>query len=289
VAGSARRDGLLPHGVVYGVPRTGTEQWPYLAAGIPSLNVNDFAFSYWREQYHTQYDTPELVSFPDLARETRFYARLVVAADAAPAQLIDGRARVAQLRRDGRLGAVRQLGIDVSRLDAALTRYERAASRETDWASARAAFATVARAVEAIHARDKQSTLHLQALRDVESLDAALAALDRGEAGAAARAASRSGRNALARHVGRDVFRLDAARHTPAHSGYGWAAHARPTRSPELWDELATLRRERGARAPGPWLERSLRRHRERSAGELERRLAKLAAAFERAADQLGG
>jgi aminopeptidase YwaD len=287
VCGSARRDGLLPYGVTYGIPRTGTEQWPYLAAGIPSLNVNTLPKRYWRTEYHTQYDTTEILSFPDLVRETRLYARFVMAADAAPGELLDLPARVSDLRRYGRLDAARAAGCETAHVDAALTRFEAAARNGAAWPATRAAFAKVARTLESVHARDKQSTLHLQALIDVESLDAALDALARQDLGAAARAAARSGRNGLARHVGREVFALDAARHRPDHPGFSWAANAHTTPSPGLWDELASLRRETGSRSPGPWLARSLRRRRSASAKELQRRLDRIATAFEQAAGQL--
>ena len=287
VCGSARRDGLLPYGVRYGVPRTGTEQWPYLRAGIPSLNVNTLPRSYWRTEYHTQYDTAEIISFPDLVRETRLYARFVMAADAAPEKLLDLPARASDLRRYGRLDVARASGFETGHVEAALARFETAARNGAAWPATRAAFATVVRTLEAVHAFDKQSKLHLQALLDVESLDAALDALERENLGAAARAAARSGRNRLARHVGRDLFAVDAARHRPDHPGFGWAAHARTTPSPGLWEELASLRGEPGSRAPGPWLARSVRGKRAASARELQRRLDRIAAAFEQAADRL--
>lgn len=287
VCAEARRDGLLPHGVVYGVPRTGTEQWPFLAAGIPALNVNSWASDYLRTDYHTQYDTPDIVDFKELVREARLYVRFVTAAAASPGDLLDLPARATDLRRRGRLGAARAAGLEVGHVEAEMTRYERAARGDTDWRAARAAFATLARTLEAIHARDKQSILHLQALTDVESLDAALAGVERGDLGAAARAAARCGRNRLARQVGREVFALDERRHRPDHPGFGWAARAHVTRSPRLWDELASLRSERGARPAGPWLVHSLARQRARSAHELQRRLDRIAAAFERATEQL--
>jgi hypothetical protein len=83
------------------------------------------------------------------------------------------------------------------------------------------------------------------------------------------------------------VFELDAARHRPGHPGFGWAEGAHTTPSPGLWDELASLRREPGARPAGAWLARSLARERAASAGELQRRLERMAAAFEQAADRL--
>jgi Iap family predicted aminopeptidase len=288
VASSARADGLLPYGTVYGAARTGTEQWPFLAAGVPSLNVNNFARDYWRTIYHTQFDTIDIVDFDELARETRFYARLVVAADESPETMLDLPARAADTRRRGRFDAARAAGADVDVVLAAVDRFEAAARAPAGWGPQRAAFATLARTLEAIHARDKQSTLHLQALADVTALDAAIDALGRGDTGGAARAAARAGRNRLARHVGRDVFRLDADRHRPGHPRSNWAVHARTTPSPDLWDELAALRGERGAREVGPWLTQSLEDKRDAAAAELDERLARIAAAFERAASQLG-
>ena len=287
VCGSARRDGLLPHGVRYGIPRTGTEQWPYLAAGIPSLNVNTLPKNYWHTEYHTQYDATGIISFPDLVRETRLYARFVMAADSAPGEMLDLPARADDVRRHARLDVARAAGFETGHLEAALTRFETSARNGAGWPASRAAFATVARTFESIHARDKQSKLHLQALLDVESLDTALASLERGNLGAAARAAARSGRNGLARHVGREVFEVDAARHQRDHPGFGWAAKARTTPTPSLWDELASLRSEPGSRPPGQWIARSLTRARGDSARELQRRLDRIATAFERATDRL--
>lgn len=287
VCAEARRDGLLPWGVRYGRPRTGTEQWPFLAAGVPALNASSYVTDYIRLQYHTQYDTPEIVSYADLARETRFHARLVIAADASPADLLDLSARTGELRRHGRFDAAEAAGLLVAHLDAAMSRFDQAARAHASLAARRAAFATVARALEAVDARDKQSLLHLQALTDVESLDAACIAFERQQLGVATRAAARVGRNRLARHVTSEVFGLDQRRHRPEHPGYGWAAHARPTRSPNLWVELASLRREPGARAPGPWLASSLASKRARSARELQRRLDGIASAFDQAAEQL--
>lgn len=287
ICAGARRDGLLPHGVIYGPPRTGTEQWPFLAAGVPALNVNSWGADYWRTDYHTQHDTPAIVDFSELRRETRFYSRLIMAADGAPEDLLDLRARPRRLRRHHRIGAARAAGLEVDHVDAAMSRFEQAAERGTDWAAARAAFATLAQTLEAINARDKQSILHEQALTDVEALDRALAAVQRGELGVAARAAARSGRNRLTRQVGRDVFAIDEQRHRPGHPGYGWAAKARPTHSPGLWDELATLRGEPGARPAGAWLEESLARHRAASGRDLQQRLDRIAAAFDEATKQL--
>ena len=53
----ASRDGLLPHGYRLAPPTTWTEVWPFLAAGIPAINVSTFTTEFERTEYHTQYDT----------------------------------------------------------------------------------------------------------------------------------------------------------------------------------------------------------------------------------------
>ena len=53
------------------------------------------------------------------------------------------------------------------------------------------------------------------------------------------------------------------------------------TASPALWRELASLR---GREPPGPWLERSLEAHLERTRAELARRVEAMAEALERSA-----
>ena len=84
VLARARRDGLLRHGTAWGVPRTGTEQWPFAAAGVPSLGVADQVDEYMRVAYHTQHDRIELVDPECLADAIKVYARLVIAADRDP-------------------------------------------------------------------------------------------------------------------------------------------------------------------------------------------------------------
>ena len=135
--------------------------------------------------------------------------------------------------------------------------------------------------LESVHARDKQSKLHLQALLDVESLDDAL---ERENLGAAARAAARPGRNRLARHVGREVFR---ARRRPAPAGPsrlrlgGERTHyARPRRA---------VGRSAASPAPParPLAGQLADAEARRSARELQRRLDRIADAVEQAASRL--
>ena len=285
VAAGARRDGLLPHDIVYGPPRSATELWPMVAGGVPGISVQSAVKTYATHHYHTSFDDLGLVDFPSLGVTTRFYSRLVLAADRSPETLLDPHARATELRRRGRLDAAAATGADTAAVEAALERYE--AARPRSAAAARRAFAVAAPELEALHARDKQSRLHLQALTDVEALDEALAALERGDRRAAVRAATRCGRNALARDIGRDVFAHDRARHRPDHPRIAWGAKANLTESPDLWDELASLRGEPGASRGDHWVEESLRAKRHEAARELTRRLERTADALDAAAAAL--
>lgn len=286
VAAGARRDGLLPHGIVYGGPRSATELWPMVAGGVPGISVQSAVKTYATHHYHTPFDDLDLVDFRNLGVMTRFYSRLVLAADRSPGTLLHPHARAIDLRRRGRLDAAAATGADITAVEGAIERYE--AERPRSAAAARRAFAVAAPELEALHARDKQSRLHLQALADVEAIDEALAALERGDRRAAARAATRCGRNALARDVGRQVFSHDRARHRADHPRIAWGATANLTESPDLWDELASLRREPGAPGPDAWVAESLRAKRTMAARELERRLERTARALDAAAAALG-
>ncbi|MBW3592671.1 MAG: M28 family peptidase [Actinobacteria bacterium] len=286
VAAGARRDGLLPHGIVYGPPRSATELWPMVAGGVPGISVQTAVKTYATHHYHTPFDDLDLVDFRNLGVMTRFYSRLVLAADRSPETLLDPQARATDLRRRGRLDAAAATGADTATLEAALVRYE--ATRPRDAAAARRAFAVAAPELEALHARDKQSRLHLQALADVEAIDEAIAALERGDRRAAARAATRCGRNMLARDIGREVFTHDLERHRPDHPRIAWGAKANLTESPDLWLELASLRAEPGAPAPDGWVTESLRAKREQAARELQQRIDRTARALDAAAAILG-
>ena len=282
VLARARRDGLVPHGTVWGVPRTGTEQWPWAAAGVPSLGVADIVTTYMQQTYHTQHDSLALVDRNRLADTIRLYARLVVEADRNPAALLDLGARSRHVRRHGRLASLDASGVQTRRLRAALEHHEAAASRPVGYEQARAAFHATAIAVEGLNARDKQDLAHGQAATDLAALAEAERSLARGRRGAVAAALERVGRNALAVRLSEAVFEHDAARHRPGHAGATWA-DPYLTPSPVLWAELAAVRGEAGAREAGPWIAASVEAARERAGEEAQRRTDAVAAGFERA------
>ncbi|MGH2995583.1 MAG: M28 family peptidase, partial [Gaiellaceae bacterium] len=245
----AARDGLLPHGWRLGVPNTWTEVWTFLAAGIPGINVSTFTKDYSRTLYHTQYDTIDRVDFGYLEKLVRVMARFLSEADADPDGILDYRARASHLRRAG--------------FDHGLERLERMRGR--------APFTALGRGLYGLDAEDIQSYPHQQPRRDVERLEAGLAALRAGKRGAAARSLAAAGSNWSCAHLSEEAFAREHGRRGRKGERPCWGAQGDPSTGPNLWRELASLRGEPGARDPGPWLERSLERHLAQARRELER------------------
>lgn len=277
VCAAAGRDGLLEHGVIADAPRPWTEAWPFLAMGVPALNVNSHHLDFFRTEYHTQFDDPAFLDYENLRDLTRVYARLIVAADACERAILEPAARVSDLHRRGRLDDARDAGARVEPLHEALARYELAAAGATPVA-ARRAFAGLAQGLEAIDAAEAPVLLHEQALRDVEALDEARAWLAEGDLQGAASAAERVGRNVLSRSLSDELVELDAERHSADHPRLAWAELGHLTASPVLCRELAALR---AGTAP------DLSGAQRRSAEELDTRIREMTEAFDRAAEML--
>ncbi len=271
VCAAAAEDGLLPHGLVRGPPRPWTEAWPFLAAGVPAINVNSHHLDFFRTEYHTQFDDPAFLDYGNLRDLTCVYGRLLLAADALGRKILEPVARAADVRSRGRLGDAAAVGADVGPLQDALDRYERAAAKP-DAAAARAAFTHLARELEAIDAAEAPVLRHEQALRDLEALVAAATADDR------ASAAERVGRNSLARDLSDELVRLDAERHSPSYPRLAWAELGHLTASPVLCRELAALRAGEDTDLAG---------FRRTCAEELDRRMRHMTDAFERATQLL--
>ena len=260
-------EGWLTSGWRPSPPVTGTEQWPYLVAGVPGVAAYTWESSFAKTAYHTPLDTPEIVDFDHLERLTRFYAYLLLEADADPDGILDHRARARQLTKQaGKLGAA---GAPL------------AAAAETHAAArGRAAFTAVGRELHAVDAAGEVALPHEQAAADVAALEAALAALDADDHRTAAKQLAKVGENALAQVLSQEAFTRYAARTRLQHDDDSWAARSHLTDSPELWAELASLRGEDGAEPVGPWLRASLKRHLERSRADLDRRVSAMARAL---------
>jgi Iap family predicted aminopeptidase len=251
----AARDGLLPYGFALGTPNTWTEVWTFLAAGVPGMNVSTFTSEYTRTAYHTQYDTSDSVDFDYLARLTRICGRFLAEADEGIDDLLDYGARARDLRKHG---------VDLPALERA---------------RGRAAFTAIGRGLYGLDAQETAAYPHEQTARDVERLEEALALVRDGRWRAAARSLARIGLNRLCADLSPEAFRRERGRRGRFAERATWGAQGDPDVGPNLWRELASLRREPGSRPPGDWIERSLERHLARSRRELERRLTRMRAA----------
>jgi Iap family predicted aminopeptidase len=263
VCDAAAEDGLLPHGVVRGAPRPWTEAWPFLAAGVPSINVNSHHLDFFRTEYHTQFDDADFVDYGNLRDLTCVFGRLLVAADAQGREILDPAARAADVRARGRLADAAAAGADVAPLQAALDRYERAAAQPVA-AAAREAFMHLAWELEAIDAAEAPVLRHEQALRDVEAIDAG--------------APEQVGRNLLARDLSDELVELDAERHAPSFPRLAWAELGHLTSSPVLAREVAAAQAGEHIDLAGV---------RGDAAEELDRRLQHMTDAFEHATQLL--
>jgi len=260
----AERDGLLPHGYRLAAPTTWTEVWPFLAAGVPGINVSTFTGAFDRSEYHTQYDTTDRIDFDYLAGLTEVCARLLLEADQGAADALDYPARARHLRRS--LHGIRHDGL-------------KKALRELTEANGRKRFTAIGRGLHGLDAREAARYPHEQTAADVKRLEAALRFARAGESGRAARELARVGLNWLCSDLGREAFRIERGRRGRNAPRACWAAQGDPDVGPDLWEELASLRGESGAPEPGPWLERRLERHLAASTRELGRRLERMAAA----------
>jgi Iap family predicted aminopeptidase len=241
---AAERDGLLPHGWRLDRPNTWTEVWPFLAAGIPGINVSTFTDEFNRTEYHTQYDTTEGVDFDYLAKLTELCARLLL-----DGPVLDFAPRARELERFG-------LGLGDASADP------------------RRRFTALARGLHGIDAIDAPRYPHEQTEADFANLERALE-----DPAGAEKHLARVGLNWLCSDLSHEAFRIERGRRGRRARRACWGAMADADPGPDLWRELASLRGEPGAREPGPWLEASLRRHLARSRRELERRRARMAAA----------
>jgi hypothetical protein len=238
----AERDGLLPHGWKLGRPNPWTEVWPFLAAGIPSINVSTFTTAFDRTEYHTQHDTADKVDFDYLAKLTELCGRLLL-----DEPKLDFAPRARELEKLG-------LGLG-----------------DTSNDDPRALFTALARGLHGLDAIDAPRYPHEQTEADVQYLERALEDPDN-----AAKHLARVGINWLCTDLSHEAFRIERGRRGRRARRACWGAMGDADPGPDLWRELASLRGEPGAREPGPWLEQSLRHHLDRSRGEYARRVGRM-------------
>lgn len=242
---AAESDGLLPYGWKLARPNTWTEVWPFLAAGIPGINVSTFTTEFERTEYHTQYDTADAVDFGYLAKLTELCARLLL-----DEPVLDFGPRARELEKIG-------LGPD------------------TSGDNPRTLFTALARGLHGLDAIDAPRYPHEQTEADIGHLERALEDPDN-----AAKHLARVGINWLCADLSHEAFRIERGRRGRRARRACWGALGDADPGPDLWRELASLRSEPGARKPGPWLERSLHRHLDRSRREYARRVGRMTLAI---------
>lgn len=272
VGRAAEAEGWTPTGWRVAPPVSGTEQWPYLLAGVPGVASYSWEKSFGRTDYHTQFDTVDLLDFGHLAAQTRLHALLLLEADHDPEAILDHRARARQLARIATQHDHEGLA-DAAGRHAGTT--------------GRAAFTSVGRAAFALDAHGVAGYPHEQSRRDVQLLDAALTALDEGRPALARRRLSRVGLNATFPYLSQPAFDQHLRRHEPEALDRSWARASHLTPSPDLWAVLASLAGEPGARRGGPWVREAVVAARTASSKEHTRRLDALAYAIASRTDEV--
>jgi hypothetical protein len=262
---TGEREGWIPGRWYLGPPVTGTEEWPFVVSGVPTAAVYTWDKSFMRTDYHTPFDTPEIVDYDHLARLTRLYAFMLLQADEDPDAILDHGARARHLAREAAKHGAAADGLA-------------AAARRQGERRGRRAFTRAGRGLHAVTAHGTGYP-HAQAAADVKNLEAALEALAQDDRRRAIRRVAAVGANRLARYLSEEAFRLRSERWRPRPGAPSWGRHL--TESPCLWHELASLRGEPGARPAGPWIDESLRGHLAASRAELERRLAAMASTLD--------
>jgi Iap family predicted aminopeptidase len=255
-----KAEGWLTSGWRLGNPVSGTEQWPFLISGIPGIAAYSWEPSFAKTDYHTTRDTIELLDFEHLGRLVRMYTLLLLEADRDPDGILDHGARA-----DDVIKASEPLGPAGEALRSAAERHRSARGR--------GAFTRVGRKLLALDATGTTCYPHTQAARDLAALELGLAALLEGDRASAARHLAGVGDNAHARRLSAEGYAIQRARKQPQFDNLSWGRRCHLTASPNLWSELATLRREPGAQPEGAWLERSLRRHVDATRADLVRRI----------------
>ena len=218
--------------------------------------------SFARTDYHTPRDTIELLDFDHLERLTRLLRATCCSRPTRdPDGILDHAAR----------------GSEVARLAEALGERGGALAADGEAHGAARAAARSPRSARAARPRRAAARRPIRTSRRCATSRAGAARgprLPRRPRAAAARQLARVGDNALARRLSREAFAIQRARRRPEHPRLSWAARSHLTDSPNLWDELASLRGEVGAEPPGAWIDRSLQSHIEHTSADLDRRLA---------------
>ena len=258
----AAAQGWAPTGWRVAPPVAATEQWPFLVAGVPGVACYAWEKSFGRTDYHTQFDTMELLDFEILTAQTRLYALLLLSADSNPDGILDHGARARQLASIAGRHGHRDL---------------QAAAALHAHAEGRRDFTRIGGGQFALDAASTACYPHEQSQRDLAAITSAVAAYEGGDRAAAARAVQSVGHHELFPYLSAESFMAHLARHEPEALTRTWAGASHLTPVVNLWAELATLTGQPDARPDGPWLIDNLRRARDQTQLQLTQRLDAMA------------
>ncbi len=269
---TAESKGWLSTGWYSGPPSTGTEQWPFMIRGVPSVSVFNWETWFRKAEYHTTFDTISCLDFDHLERMTRFYAYLLLMADRDPDGILNHADRARDVVR-----ATLNCGVPTEGLQRAAATHAKQRGR--------AAYTSVGRELCAVDAGGNTCYPHTQTATDLKNLNTAKAALVAGKPRRAARLLTRVGDNAPAPYIGRAVYAIHHQRRIDNMQSQHWIGSSHLAASPDLWEEIAALRGSPDARKPGPWIKRSITRHIARSRKALTRQITSMQKTLERTGD----
>jgi hypothetical protein len=265
VAKQAAAQGWIPNDFRVAPPVTGTEQWPYLISGVPGVAAYAWETSFADTDYHTQFDTIDMVDIDLVVAQSRLQTLLLLSADSDPDAIVEHRARARQLTKIG-------VQHDHRELVAAATGHAEAHGRS--------AFTEIGRHLLALDAHYGTVYPHAQAASDLSALSSALAAVDAGDHRAAARALTKVGNLYLFPYLSDAALREHAEQFSPAAVAKSWGAACHLTTSPHLWQELGALMADPDAKEFGQWVRAALVDARDRTERQLQQRLDAMARAL---------
>ena len=262
VARAADREGWWPNGWRLGPPVSGTEMWPYLVSGVPSVATYSWETTFAHTDYHSQFDTPDRLDYDLMATQARAYSLFLVEADRDPDAAVDHTARARQLSRIAAES-------DHDRLLAAADRHRTRHGRP--------GFTAVGRHLVALDAKGSVAYPHEQSQRDLAALDTALEAIDAEDAKKALQALAKVGDNGLFTYASDATVSDVIARSEPAAAARSWARNSHLTPGPNLWTVMAGLAQSPGSRPAGPWLRAAVADAADAARAEMDRRLDAMA------------
>jgi Peptidase family M28/PA domain len=307
--------GTLSQNVVW----ANADHFTLTAAGIPGLYFNTVGTGYLTQNYHTNYDVSDNVSFPYLRQNMQVINDIWVDHDRSTLPMLDfvARAVEAQSRIDFHPEAanapnpdpgIRDLpGTDQSSVDdleAAVARFTHAAealearidsgdvrSKLRVGRSMMQAERRLLRGLTALDVFDQYVFPHQQTQRDATRMHLALDRLVAGDPAGAREYVRRTGLTSAGRHFAYETFAAELARHDPNFDRLQWGGQAHLAPYVDLWQEYHSIgdKIEAGMTDPADFADETatIEAKLQDTYGRMNERLASMATTFERAASDL--